>query len=323
MKNSIVRLIICLLIFPLMAGATWTTKRLTRNSGDSEYPAIAVDANDHIHVVWDDDTPGNNQIFYKKSTNGGATWTTKRLTWTTGDSEIPDIATDSNNDIHVVWMDDTPGNTEIFYKKSTDGGTSWTPKRLSWTTGYSEMPDIATDSNNHIHVVWDDDTPGNYEIFYKKSTDGGTSWTTKRLTWNSGTSLFPDITIDSDNNIYVVWGDYTSGNYEIYGTRSEDGGLSWGFRRLTWNAGGSQLPDLLIESSDDFHLVWSQLYSADLEICYKATTDGGETWISTRLTWNSGNSLGSVIAIDSNNHLHLVWQDDTPGNKEIFYKKRD
>jgi hypothetical protein len=92
---------------------------------------------------------------------------------------------------------------------------------------------------------------------------------------------------------------------------------------MTWNAGGSQLPDFLIESSDEFHLVWSQLYSGDLEICYKTTADGGQTWTSSRLTWNSGNSLGSVIALDSNNHLHLVWQDNTPGNNEIFYKKKE
>jgi hypothetical protein len=30
-----------------------------------------------------------------------------------------------------------------------------------------------------------------------------------------------------------------------------------------------------------------------------------------------------VIAVDSLGHLHVVWNDDTPGNREIYYKKRN
>ena len=46
---------------------TWqATKRLTWNSGDSWYPAIATDSSGNIHVVWHDYTPGNREIYYKK-----------------------------------------------------------------------------------------------------------------------------------------------------------------------------------------------------------------------------------------------------------------
>ena len=43
-------------------------------------------------------------------------------------------------------------------------------KRLTWTSGSSRSPATAVDSNNHIHVVWEDLTPGNYEIYYKRGT---------------------------------------------------------------------------------------------------------------------------------------------------------
>jgi hypothetical protein len=47
-----------------------------------------------------------------------------------------------------------------------------------------------------------------------------------------------------------------------------------------------------------------------------------QTWISPkRLTWTSGNSYDPAIAKDSNNHIHVVWYDDTPGVNEIYYKK--
>ena len=42
-----------------------------------------------------------------------------------------------------------------------------TAKRLTWTAGRSFSPAVAVDSGGATHVVWSDDTPGNYEIYYK------------------------------------------------------------------------------------------------------------------------------------------------------------
>jgi len=48
-------------------GVTWTSnKRLSWTSGLSYYPDIAADPSGNLHLVWSDDTPGVNQIYYKK-----------------------------------------------------------------------------------------------------------------------------------------------------------------------------------------------------------------------------------------------------------------
>ena len=50
-----------------LAQADWNpTKRLTWTSGASMNPAMAIDSSDTSHIVWDDNTPGNNEIYYKK-----------------------------------------------------------------------------------------------------------------------------------------------------------------------------------------------------------------------------------------------------------------
>jgi hypothetical protein len=55
------------LLIQSIGAQTWEeAKRLTRNSGDSFAPTIATDSNNNIHVVWDDSTPGNAEIYYKK-----------------------------------------------------------------------------------------------------------------------------------------------------------------------------------------------------------------------------------------------------------------
>ena len=61
----------------------------------------------------------------------------------------------------MVWQDNFPGNLEIYYGKSADGGANWTTgQRLTWTAEHSSGPAIGVDSNHTVHIVWDDTPPG-------------------------------------------------------------------------------------------------------------------------------------------------------------------
>jgi len=310
-------------------GASWAkSRRLTSNSGTSAVPDMAVDSSGNLHVVWVDLTPGNAEIYYKKSTDGGASWTTsKRLTWTSGNSYAPAVAAGPSGNLHVVWYDETPGNNEIFYKKSTDGGASWTTaKRLTWTADTTAFPDVAVDPSGNPHVVWEDRTPGNAELYYRKSADAGTNWaTSQRLTWTSGWSQYPSIVLDPSGDPHVVWHDFTPGNAEIYYKKSTDGGDSWAkSQRLTWTADTSDVPVIAAGSSSHLHVVWYDQTPGNWELYYIRSTDAGATWsTSQRLTWSSGISESPSLAVDSSGKPHVVWDDDTPGNAEIFYKREN
>jgi len=84
---------------------------------------------------------------------------------------------------------------------------TWSPtRRLTYSSGNSSSPTIATDTENNIHVVWEDNSPDNWEIFYKKSTDRGGTWLpARRLTYSSGNSSSSAIATDTGNNIHIVW----------------------------------------------------------------------------------------------------------------------
>jgi len=330
---GIIILAIGLCLFAQVAQADWTVaRRLTVTSEDSRTPAIAIDSSGNLHLVWADHTPGNYEIYYKKGTDGGATWTSsQRLSWASGSSYSPAIAVDSYGRVHVVWADHRYGNSEIYYKKSVDGGGTWTPsQRLTLTSGSSRIPSIAVDSFDNLYFVFTDETPGNAEIYYKKSTDGGATWTTaQRLTVTPGESWAPDIAIDSSDNLHIVWRDDTPGNREIYYKKGTDGGTTWTTsQRLSVTPGDSQEePAIAIDSSGNLHVVWYDSTPGNFEIYYKKSADGGTTWTADqRLTENSGESRDPTIAIDSSNNIYIVWSDHPfapmgPWTFDLFYKK--
>jgi len=197
-------------------GLTWgTDARLTNNPGASNLPSIAVSTS-NVHLVWDDTRDGNDEIYYKSSTDGGATWgADTRLTNNSFASYYPSVAVSGAN-IHVVWYDGRDGNFEIYYKRSTDGGASWgTDTRLTVNTAFSFYPSVAVSGSN-IHVVWEDERNGNFEIYYKRSTDGGISWGADTRITNDNNGSFRSYVTVSGAYVHVVWYDGRDENAEIY-----------------------------------------------------------------------------------------------------------
>lgn len=315
-----------LVLFCLISASTnsqWQPdKRLTIAAGYSQThigQSVAA-AGDIIHVAWCDERDGNFEIYYKASPDGGQTWSPDgRLTNNSAASYNPCIQV-FGPDVHVVWYDTRDGNSEIYYKRSTNGGFSWGPDvRMSNASGLSEGAKV-TVTGAIVHVVWFDHRNGNYEIYYKASGDAGVNWSPEvRLTNNSGASQDPSVSV-SGPDVHLVWKDDRDGNMEIYYKSSSNGGANWGpDTRLTYNNAGSHNP-CISTTGDILHLTWTDQRDGNFEIYYKASGDRGVNWSpDSKLSNNGGSSITSSVFV-SGPYVHAVWCDDRDGNYEIYYR---
>ena len=136
--------------------------------------------------------------------------------------------------------------------------------------------------NNNVYMLWQDSMPPgytNYDIFIKSSNDKGTTFGSPvNLSNNSGFSEHPQIAA-YDNNVYAIWADDTSGNREVFFTRSEDNSTSFDkIKNLSNNTSDSFNQEIAV-FGDNVYVVWLDQDEADnTNILLKASFDGGTTF---------------------------------------------
>jgi len=296
--------------------------RLTNANGFSTNSDLSSSGT-YLHAVWQDTRDGNGEIFYKRSTNEGVTWETDmQLTNMPTSKALPTISA-SGSGVHIVWYENRSGDYEIYYKRSTDSGNTWEPDvRLTNSSGVSSDP-IVKAEGSAVNVIWRDTRDGSHELFYKRSTDGGNTWSQDTMLTDHTAGLAASISISvSGLNVHLAWSDTRDNDdYEIYYKRSTNGGVSWGEdTRLTNQLRLSESPSIACNSSD-IHITWIDLRDSNInaEVYYKRSTDNGNTWGSdTRLTVYAYAANPSILL--SGNIVHVIWG-VLPSGSEIHYKR--
>jgi hypothetical protein len=305
---------------PTYAQSFGNLTNLSNNTGFSSNPQITTFGS-NVYVVWRDNSSGSDDIYFSSSLDNGTTFNDiENLSNNEGRSDEPQIAAVGLN-VYVVWRDNSSGKDQIYFKRSSDTGNSFnSTENLSNTNGSSTDPQITATANN-AYIVWSDTTTGNGDIYFKSSTDNGTSFSfPKNLSTNlDGQALFPQIEAIG-NNIYVVWQDETPDKGRIRFRASNDNGNDFSITRVLSqenevNANSPQLS----ASESAIYVVWednsrSGNNSKNFDLLFRVGIDGGSTFTNTKiLTKNPGGSFDPHTATSGEN-MYAVWEDNTAGD---------
>ncbi|MEO0079943.1 MAG: sialidase family protein [candidate division WOR-3 bacterium] len=311
-----------------LALAQWEPEvRLTWNDSSSSTSfnnvrSIAAGARGTVHVVWSDHRTGVDQIYYKRSTDRGATWSLDtNLTDTSGMKSNPNLAVVGET-LHLVWEDHRYGYPgAVMYRRSTDNGATWLPEQRIHANNWNiRNPAVAAEGST-VHVAWASDSAGR-EIYYCRSTDNGVTWTERRrLTFDMQESWYPSIAA-SGQFVHLAWRDWRDHSFEIYYLRSCDRGATWESLPVRLSGDlttGSYNPSLCVSDSH-VHVVWFDTRHTPFELYYRSSTDNGATWSSPelRITEDTTGSYNPSICAAGPN-VHVVWE-ALYGTADIYHK---
>jgi hypothetical protein len=183
-------------------GASWSAPNPIHNSPNDDKQWAAGDTHPkspfhgHVYTVWD-----NNCIAFARTTDHGATWTgtsgaAAGVQIAPGNTVYPEITVSDNGTVYVVSTD---AESLVAMLVSTDGGASFhsAPNPATGITtleaalptvdGWAELPGgtfrVISDPTvaaygNIILVAWSDYREGAARIYYVRSVDGGSTWST-------------------------------------------------------------------------------------------------------------------------------------------------
>ena len=163
-------------------GQTWSNDtRLTTDSSWDKTPSITQTRNGTIWVAWSSYRTKDYEIWYKTFSDGLNWSNANRLTTDPGFDQMPSVVEAVNGSIWVFWSSDRiwvwngeiwVPQCDIFYKTSSNNGQTWSnDTRLTMNPEEDWTPSTTSTDDGRIWVAWSSLTTGDFEIWYRKTSD--------------------------------------------------------------------------------------------------------------------------------------------------------
>lgn len=264
------------------------------------------------------------------------------------------VAVDSNGILHALYDEltllDEPIRgvfgqvtlsylSDVFYRRSLDGGRSWSePINFSHTQVGEHREKLEIDPAGNIYATWDEGWDRLTEIGQPEtgvlliSRDGGQTWSPKiEFVVPERSNAQFVATGDGNGGVLAVWR-ATSRN-EIFYSWSTDWGASWSLpqpipRIFTrdWEETRFDSYDLAVDSGGTIHLVAvGRLDPEPKETQVYHLAWNGRAWSDPALVYgDAGWSEYPRVIVAQGNRLHLVWfvrdqLQTTGGRYQILY----
>lgn len=330
-------------------GQTWGSFR--RQVGNGYSPAIDVDRNGTIYLVWEELDSAVGTIYFSKADrlpacNGDRTFTAP-LAVMQGAS--PYVASSSRGEnIYIVSSrpagPSDPPRVTVFLKRSQNGGLTFpletqvsgmrAGQTLRQETSLTTLigQDIAvSEDGRYLHVVYRRFEDEHFwEIYYTRSTNYGQTFMEPNVRINDfpHTGYEPSVAV-YDNKVHVMWRQDFYNTYPIFMKTSTDKGATW----PTWvefvriDDGDTSYPgyvtpsEIALDNLGRIHVAFANNPSGqEGNVYYDQSTNMGNSFgQDQRVNEESGNLLAPSVAVSRDGrNRYIAWGRDTSG---VYFRR--
>lgn len=278
-RSAIFILVLCLTAAYTLARPTTHTlgwslaQQIVSTDFDAINPSAVVDSQGNTHVIWLQNTNGNEteDLFY--TSGNGATWQTPiNISNSPERSFNAQLAITADDRLVAVWVElelllGFPIGSRIYYADFTPnngtGGGVWSSPRSLSDEFLSVGPPFMAMHNGQIHVVWGSgELITGYADRIYHAVWGDSGWNApQRLPISTGYLDIADIAFDANGQLHMVWnGNRTSSgdvhnDYQIYYTTLQNGAWTTPVN-ISNTAQYSFFPSLAADINGRIHVIW-------------------------------------------------------------------
>jgi len=205
-------------------------------------------------------------------------------------------------------------------------------------TAYDQdNPSMAICPDGSYIFTWRDKRQNDNPRIYAQKYDANRikQWNPDLALTTANNQNNPDVAVDKDCYIYVVWNDDRNGNQDIYFSKiNSSGNQEWGEgKKVDTQAESADqtIPQIIINASSTFEYIIWQDSRNDVNDIYaqKFTPAGNGVWASekrintdaTTATQGMPKIQIDTMIIEGNENLYFAWYDNRNSNNDIFSQK--
>ncbi len=284
------------------AAQAWTTPLTISGASDDEpsVPKVARGSSGQIHLAYRRKNPDGWQICYRLRSAAGSWGPVEVISvpW----SDRPDIIEDASGRPHVFYVGTGVGG-EVDLFEAYKQGAVWSVSNFTGSDGvFEDYARLATDSLGRIHLVHTKGTVDNEGDVIYRVWNG--SWSGETVLGQINTNFYyhrPDISVDSANNIHVVW---CSTEHSL--TYRKCDGSTWSSPlTLGTTTEFFSYPKIAAATTNNIMAVTFDQMPSGPVLKYAASSNGGASWSSLQYL-NDGHYPN--MDADTAGNVHLVYE---------------
>ncbi len=323
------------------ASGSWVniTLNTTTYHQQSSSSSIVIDSGGVLHVAYSGASGNLTYATCSSTCTSNASWTFVEIDDSGSASGSPSLAIDSNNTMHISYIEYNAGTTPETLKYATCSAScttasSWSNITVDNSFNTANHADIAIDSNDGLHISYFKQTysnPGYYYATCTSSCNATSSWNTLGLGWGAGLSgLNPTSIVVDSNDVVHFASSYFSGSsggngFSIRSCSASCTTGSWAWSSSQVDTSSAYFTigyiSIVVDSNDGLHIAYGiHGQNVDSALHYASCSSSCPSGSSSTSSWSITEIDGTVeagtisIAIGPNDGVGIVYQDTTNDN---------